>query len=249
MVRWLKVIQDTLDNIHTTGTPYIALRSAQFLVEKVSGSVYSKEMKETAWSGLTFLKDDWVAEWLIALVFIYWGVLFLFMYWGLKLTSILIYLNLSFISVDVWCPHTLFPVGLCTTLDWLALTLSPFSPLSPFLPWFPTMPRSPLIPAIPRSPFNPTSPCWPLMPLTPVGPLFPGSPSRPLSPLGDLVILWSLITCLSFYTFPSLKSLRSGSPGYSRHSIWTWNAGKTMAEYRFLKIKMILSLGGDYLCV
>ena len=27
MVRWVKVIQGTLDNKHTTGTPYIALKS------------------------------------------------------------------------------------------------------------------------------------------------------------------------------------------------------------------------------
>ena len=144
------------------------------------------------------------------------------------------------LSVPLSDFHThCFQLVCSTTLAWLALTLSPLSFVS----------FSSLISHNASLSFHSHKSRFTFDSLYSCRATLPRRPLAPSVSSWTRHSLWSRITYLSFYTFPSLGSLRSGSPGYSRHSIWTWNTGKTMAECRFLKIKIVSSLSGDNLCV
>ena len=128
----------------------------------------------------------------------------------------LVYLNLSFISIASWFPHTLFPVGLwyytCLTCfgAFSFLSFASFSSLISHNASLSSHSHKS------RFPFYSQNSWWSYAPS--------------VSP-GTRHSWWSPFTDLPFWTLSTLGSLRSRHAWHSRQDIWSWNARKTMTEY------------------
>ena len=136
----------------------------------------------------------------------------------------LVYLNLSVISFAVWFPDTLFPVGLCYYTCLTCFDAFSFLSFVSFSSWISHNASLSFSPHKSLFTFYSLDSRWSTLPERPFAPSV--SPWTRRS-------LWSFFTVLSFCTFPSQRSLRPRKTG---HAVWSWYAGKTMTQYRFLKI-------------
>ena len=150
------------------------------------------------------------------------------------------YLNLSVISIAIWFPHTLFPVGL-----WYYTCLTCFGAFS-FLSFVSFLSLISHDASLSFHSHNASLSFHSEKSLLAFHSLNSSGSTLSKGSFEPSVSSWTrhylrfFLANLSFYAFPSLESVWPRDARHSRYTIWSWYTRE--AQYRSLKLKMIWNL-------